>query len=159
MHEAGMDLPPTDFNETLLSWQARLAASGYRVSAKNQAILETILRSERALDPLAIFEAVRKQYPGIGLVTVYRTLNKLEELGLVEHLHQDNGCNLLLRARQGHQHLLVCSRCGKVVHFTGDDLARLVEQVARQTSFVIQVHWLQFFGLCAACSELPAGQV
>jgi len=47
---------------------------------------------------------------------------------------------------------LVCSRCGRVVYFSGDNLNMLTDQIARQTGFVIQSHWLQLFGLCAACS-------
>jgi Fur family ferric uptake transcriptional regulator len=133
-------------------WLARLIGSGYRVTPKIQAIVAIITRSQRALDAVAIFDKVRQEYPGLGLVTVYRTLQKLEELGLVQRLHQENGCNMILRATQGHEHFLVCSRCGKVVYFSGDDLQKLSEQIARQTGFVIQAHWLQLFGLCSACS-------
>jgi len=136
----------------LHEWLTRLVDSGYRVTAKIRAIVETILSSERALDAVAIFDIVRHEYPGLGLVTVYRTLQKLEELGLVEHLHQANGCSMVLRAARGHEHFLVCSRCGRVVYFSGDNLNMLTDQIARQTGFVIQSHWLQLFGLCAACS-------
>jgi Fe2+ or Zn2+ uptake regulation protein len=135
-------------------WLGRLIESGYRVTAKIQAIVEIITRSERALDAVAIFDKVRQEYPGLGLVTVYRTLQKLEELGLVQRLHQENGCNMVLRATQGHEHFLVCSNCGKVVYFSGDDLHKFTEQIASQTGFTIQAHWLQLFGLCSVCSDL-----
>jgi len=132
-------------------WLAMFAGSGYRVTAKNRAIVEAILNSDKALDAVDLFEIVRKEYPGLGLVTVYRTIQKLEELGLVNHLHQENDCNMVLRAARGHEHLLICSRCGKIVYFSGDDLNKLTEQIAGKTGFTIQSHWLQLFGLCSTC--------
>ncbi len=142
----------TDAGAISREWLGRLSDSGYRVTAKNRAIVEIIAASERALDAVAIFDQGRAQYPGLGLVTVYRTIQKLEELGLVERLHREEGCNRVLRAAQGHEHFLVCNKCGKVVYFSGDDLRKLSEQIALQTGFVIQAHWLQLFGMCAECS-------
>jgi Fur family transcriptional regulator, ferric uptake regulator len=141
-----------DLETNTHEWLGRLVDSGYRVTTKIQAIVVAILTSERALDAVAIFDLVRHEYPGLGLVTVYRTIQKLEELGLVEHLHQANGCSMVLRAPQGHEHFLICTKCGKVVYFSGDNLNKLTDQIARQTGFVIQTHWLQLFGLCSACS-------
>jgi Fur family transcriptional regulator, ferric uptake regulator len=135
-------------------WLEKLAGSGYRVTGKIRAIVATILHSPRALDAVDIFDMARREYPGLGLVTVYRTLQKLEELGLVEHLHQAGGCNRVIRAARGHEHFLVCNRCGRVVYFSGDNLNSLTDQIAQQTGFAIQSHWLQLFGLCAACRAL-----
>lgn len=134
-------------------WMTLLQREGYRQTAARRAIVEVILASRRALEPMEIFECGRKQYPGLGLVTVYRTLEKLEELGLVQRVHQPNGCNMVLRATQGHQHLLICTHCGQAVYFEGDDLHPLFERVAQGSGFEIQDHWLQLFGLCAACQK------
>lgn len=142
----------TDAEAISREWLERLSDSGCRVTAKTRAIVEIIAASDRALDAVAIFDKGRAQYPGLGLVTVYRTIQKLEELGLVERLHREEGCNRVLRAAQGHEHFLVCNKCGKVVYFSGDDLRKLSDQIARQTGFVIQAHWLQLFGTCAECS-------
>lgn len=132
-------------------WLTRLQESGYRRTDRCEAIVRIILASQRALDPVEIFDAVRDQIPGVGLVTVYRTIQKLEELGLVQHLHGDVHCRRVLPATQGHQHFLVCSTCGSVVNFSGDDLAGLFERIAGQTGFEIREHWLQLFGQCPGC--------
>lgn len=140
----------------LSEWLTRLADCGNRVTGKNRAILEVILQSEKALDPIAIFDRVREDYPGLGLVTVYRTLQKLEEIGLVERLHQPDGCHRVLRATRGHEHLLICRTCGRVVYFGGDDLQKLFENISGQTGFSIQTHWLQLFGTCPDCQTNPS---
>jgi Fur family ferric uptake transcriptional regulator len=136
---------------TLTHWLTRLQESGYRSTDRCEAIVRVILSSQRALDPVEIFDAARAKIPGLGLVTVYRTLQKLEELGLIQRLHQEEGCRRVLPAVQGHQHFLVCSSCGMVLSFEGDNLAPLFEEITRQTGFAIQNHWLQLFGLCPAC--------
>lgn len=134
-------------------WLSRLADNGYRLTGPRRAIVEIIAASEKALNPLDVFNMGRDACPGLGLVTVYRTLEKLEELGLVQRVHQADGCHAYLRAASGHEHLLLCSRCGRVIFFSGDDITSLVEIVARQSGFTIQEHWLQLNGLCPDCQR------
>ena len=137
-------------------WMNLLQVSGYRQTHARRAIVEILLAAECALEPMEIFEAGRRQAPRLGLVTVYRTLEKLEELGLVQRVHLPDGCHRYMRATQGHQHLLLCTRCGRVVFFEGDDLHGLTARVGEKTGFSIQEHWLQLFGLCPQCAALAA---
>jgi Fe2+ or Zn2+ uptake regulation protein len=58
---------------------------------------------------------------------------------------------MYLRAPQGHEHILLCKRCGRVAFFAGDDLDLVMDRTARQSGFKIQEHWLQLYGLCAEC--------
>jgi Fur family transcriptional regulator, ferric uptake regulator len=98
-------------------WLAELQSSGYRVTGPRRAIVELMVASTRALGPIEVYDMGRAEYSGLGLVTVYRTLEKLEELGLVQRVHQPDGCHRYLRATQGHQHLLMCTGCGEVKYF------------------------------------------
>jgi Fur family transcriptional regulator, ferric uptake regulator len=132
-------------------WLSALQASGCRLTAARRAVVETMADSIRALTPVDVFDASRKKDPHMGLVTVYRTLEKLEELGLIQRVHQEQGCQAFLKAGQGHQHLLLCERCGHAVLFEGDDLAVLFNKVAIQTGFEIKAHWLQVTGICSEC--------
>lgn len=133
------------------SWLVRLQSEGYRLTAPMRAIIEILCQSERILGPLELFDLGRKAYPKMGLVTVYRTLEKLEEVGLVQRVHQANNCHGYLRAANGHEHILLCSRCGRVEYFAGDDLSGLFEKVAQKSKFKIEEHWLQLHGLCEDC--------
>jgi Fur family transcriptional regulator, ferric uptake regulator len=132
-------------------WLSVLQDSGYRLTAPRRVIVEIMASCERALSPVDLFDLGRKDQPGLGLVTVYRTLEKMEELGLVQRVHQPNGCHRYLPAARGHQHLLLCENCGKAVLFDGDELTTLFQSVTKSTGFVIKEHWLQLFGLCANC--------
>lgn len=143
----------SDHNCLTDTWLERLQASGYRLTAPRRAIVELLAASQKALGPIDLYDLGRAQYPGLGLVTVYRTLEKLEELGLVERVHQPGGCHRYLRATQGHQHLLLCTGCGQVAYFDGDELDPLFHTVAADTGFEIDRHWLQLYGLCPACRD------
>ncbi|GAP22009.1 Fur family transcriptional regulator [Leptolinea tardivitalis] len=140
-------------NKKAAEWIKLLQNSGYRQTEARNTIVEVILETNRALEPLEIFEIARKRQAGLGLVTVYRTLERLEALGLVQRVHQPGACNMYLQAPQGHQHLLICTSCGKAEFFNGDDLTPLMETVAARSGYQITEHWFQLFGCCADCQR------
>jgi len=102
-------------------WLNCLQANGYRLTAPRRVVVETLASSQRILSPLDVYESARERYPGLGLVTVYRTIEKLEELGLLQRVHQTSGCHGFISAFSGHQHLLICQECGLVEFFSGED--------------------------------------
>lgn len=132
-------------------WLALLEEQGGRLTGPRRAIVELLANSEKALSPVDIFDQARRSYPKMGLVTVYRTLDILITLGLVERLHQADGCHMYLRAAHGHEHIMLCIRCGRATYFSGDDLSPLIQKVSRESGFLIQDHWLQLQGLCKNC--------
>ncbi len=136
---------------TPTTWPQKFDNGGYRLTGARQMIVDVIFSSDRALTPTDIFIEARARGKPLGLVTVYRTLEKLEENHLVERVHQENGCHAYLRAANGHEHILLCTHCGKTFFFAGDDLTNLIERVAQQSGFSIQEHWLQLHGLCPEC--------
>ncbi|MBP6178851.1 MAG: transcriptional repressor [Anaerolineales bacterium] len=132
-------------------WLTQLHENGYRITKARGAVVEIVESSRRALTPVEVYDMARKKYRALGLVTVYRTLEKLEELHLIQRVHQPMGCQAFISAGHGHQHLLLCQNCGQVVFFEGDDLDVLTRSIARKTGYQISEHWLQLFGLCADC--------
>jgi Fe2+ or Zn2+ uptake regulation protein len=133
------------------AWLDSLQDSGYRLTTPRRAIVNIIANSSRALDAIEIYDQGRSEHPRLGLVTVYRTLEKLEQLGLVQRVHQPQGCNMYLRAPEGHEHLLLCNSCGIMEYFSGDDLSGLIAKTSRRSGYQIEEHWLQLFGLCGRC--------
>jgi Fe2+ or Zn2+ uptake regulation protein len=133
------------------NWLSALSEKGYRLTESRRAVVEIVAGSTRAMTPLEVFDSARANHPELGLVSVYRTLEKLEELHLIQRVHQPQGCQAFITANQGHQHMLLCQRCGQVTFFEGDDLETLITAIAGKTGYTIREHWLQLFGLCAAC--------
>jgi len=136
-------------------WIHCLQANGCRVTTTRQAVVEILAGSRRAISPLEIYDLCRSKYKNMGLVTVYRTIEKLEELGLIQRVHQPSGCQAFIAAADGHQHLLICQSCGLVTFFSGENEAMqgLMDEVSVQSGYRIEGHWLQLFGYCANCRE------
>ena len=132
-------------------WLTQLQENGYRLTEARRAVVQTVAESTKAITPLEVYEAARKHYHALGLVSVYRTLEKLEQLSLVQRVHQHDGCQAFIAASDGHQHLLLCQRCGQVTFFEGDDLDNLIRSISSKTGYQVREHWLQFFGLCGKC--------
>ncbi|MBI2330708.1 MAG: transcriptional repressor [Chloroflexi bacterium] len=120
------------------TWLEQLHDHGYRVTAARRAVVDTVFGTTHALTPSEVYDTARKKYRALGLVTVYRTLEKLEELHLIQRVHQPLGCQAFIAAGIGHQHLLLCQQC-------------VTKSIARKTGYQIQEHWLQLFGLCTNC--------
>lgn len=132
-------------------WLSQLQEHGYRLTEARRAVVDVIQKSKYALTPVQVFDSARKKYAALGLVTVYRTLEKLEELHLIQRVHQPQGCQAFIAASRGHEHLLLCQKCGQVTFFEGDDLDVLISSISRKTGYQIRDHWLQLFGLCQVC--------
>ncbi|HSL45959.1 MAG TPA: Fur family transcriptional regulator [Anaerolineales bacterium] len=133
------------------NWLSQLQKNGYRLTEARRAVVETVAATDHALTPIEVFDIARQQNPALGLVTVYRTLEKLEELHLIQRVHQPQGCQAFIAASQAHQHLLLCQNCGQVKFFEGDNLDALILAISKKTGYQIREHWLQLFGLCQAC--------
>jgi len=121
------------------------------VTEPRAAITDVVFNAHRALSPVEVFDLARQRCPKIGLVTVYRTLEKLSQLGLVSRVHQTANCSGYVAAPSGHQHLVICEGCGHVEYFSGDDISTLISNVEAQSRFKVQSHWFQLQGVCAKC--------
>lgn len=145
----------TDNKFKAAKWLELLKENGYRLTAPRQAVVETIAFSRYILSPMDVYEQARRQYPRLGLVTVYRTIEKLEELECLQRVHLPTNCQGFVAAVTGHQHLLICERCGMVTYFDGDSekMDSLIREVAEASGYKIREHWLQLFGLCEQCQQ------
>ncbi|WFE98710.1 transcriptional repressor [Micromonospora sp. WMMD964] len=89
---------------------------------------------------------------GVGLTTVYRTLQLLVDAGEIDSTRLPGGEQLFRRCSQSkHHHHLVCRDCGRTVEVAGPAVERWADQVAAQHGFVDVGHTLEIFGTCAEC--------
>jgi Fur family ferric uptake transcriptional regulator len=138
------------FSKEMLS---RLRRHGYKATPQRLAVLKAISRSQERLTPLAIYHKVRQEHPRIGLVTVYRTLNILTELGLICEVRTGEDTRSYVGSPPQHHDHLICSDCGKVVDFTGCNVAALEDRLVKETGFAIEAHHLEFVGHCRNCQR------
>jgi len=131
-------------------WLFLLRQASCRVTAPREAVIAVIRQASRPLGIYELHSLARDQYPYLGLVTVYRTVEKLIELNLVQRIHQPDGQHTYLPVANPNQHMLLCQGCGRVTFFEGD-ISSLAESILRTTGYQLDLSPIQFLGLCANC--------
>jgi Fur family transcriptional regulator, ferric uptake regulator len=130
----------------------RLRERGYRMTAQRQLVLDAVRRLDHAA-PDDILAAVSEREQGVNLSTVYRTLEVLEEIGLVAHTHLGHGAPAYhSTAEPAHLHL-VCRRCDRVTEAPTELADGLVATLAAEHGFETDVRHLTVFGDCENCKE------
>ncbi|MFL7808920.1 MAG: Fur family transcriptional regulator [Anaerolineae bacterium] len=129
-----------------------LHEAGYRLTQPRRAVLQVLEESAEQLSPYEIHRRGKGTYPQLGLVTVYRTLELLDGLGLVRRVHSEGSCHNYARAGED-KHYLVCRGCHRVVQFPCGGLDELIEEVERRSAYEIDGHLLELTGLCPECQD------
>ena len=99
-----------------------------------------------------LHEELRKRGEGIGLTTVYRTLQSLADAGEIDVLRTDSGEAIYRRCSSHHHHHLVCRTCGNTVEVEGPAVERWAERVAAENGFSDVSHTVEIFGTCGRCA-------
>ena len=131
-----------------------LRQAGYRLTRPRLAVLQVLREHEEGLDPQEVHREGKAICPSLGLVTVYRTLDLLAELGLVRRVHSEERCHRFASAGRD-RHYLVCQGCHRVIEFPCDGLETLIEGVRQRTGYAITGHLVELSGLCPACQAAP----
>ncbi|MDD2533530.1 MAG: transcriptional repressor [Eubacteriales bacterium] len=138
----------TDFKE-------KLNDQSYKLTGQRQAVLDILtLHHEEHLSADQIHKLLEEQKGGVGIATVYRTLQLLEKLKLISRIYLDDGCTryqIHLETEKHEHHHLICNRCGHVEDFQDDLLDPLEQQVFEQYGFRVFDHRVKFYGICRTC--------
>ena len=132
---------------------AGLLQSRYRLTKQRAAILRA-LEDGRHLSAETILERVRAELPGVSLGTIYRTLDILRSIGLVQVFAHAGGAAKYEAALDKHHHLL-CTQCGNVVNINVTGVLALAHGVASDHGFVDIDCAIVVTGRCATCAATP----
>lgn len=135
---------------------ALLRAQGMRMTPQRLAIVDRIMSTPGYVIPLKVIEQVQRQVPGVSPSTVYRTLERLEQLGLLAHVHLEHGLGYHQVTGARHAHL-TCSSCGTEQEVAQALLRRLERAIEREHDFRPDFSHHPISGLCAACRAAGAG--
>lgn len=143
--------------EEIEKLKSNLKEKGYKLTPQRRAIVDVIIRNEgNHLTTEELYDLVKKECPEIGLATVYRTVQLLEEIGVICKLDLNDGCSRyeLVHEEENHQHHhLVCTSCGAVIEVQGDLLEVLEHEIEEKYKFKITNHSVKFFGICDRCTQ------
>jgi Fur family transcriptional regulator, ferric uptake regulator len=129
-----------------------LRGRGGRVTTARRAIVAALLAAHAHVTAEDLTAAVQDRHPDVHASTVYRCLESLADLGVVEHVHLGHGRAVYHLADRTHQHL-VCEGCGAVVEVPDDVFESLGRRLRDDYGFVIRPRHFALLGRCLACSE------
>jgi Fur family transcriptional regulator, ferric uptake regulator len=134
---------------------AAVQANGGRRTPATRAVVGVLAQSGSHPTVEDVVDDVRRQHPDVAESTIYRVLERLERLGLAEHVHIGHGPSVfhLIDARR-HLHLL-CDGCGQVIDVPDETVQALTDQLERAYDFELHLHHVALSGLCRQCRAGP----
>ncbi len=138
-------------NEQATILKNAIVQNGYRLTAPRQAIIETLAGCDGHITADGLAVKVRASAPGVGRMTVYRTLGLLCELGAIRPIYQGTGAAHFILMADGSHHHLICNRCHMVIEFDDCLADELAQQLTERFNFRVSTHLLELHGLCENC--------
>jgi Fe2+ or Zn2+ uptake regulation protein len=140
-------------NTLASEWDTCLQQIGCRLTSPRQAVISTLAETKNPLSPLEIYDLARKIYPRLGLVTVYRTLERLEHLSLIRRVVLGSKGLTYLPARSETDVFLLCAQCGHVEQTHEQALELLLQHLGQKLGYQIMAQALEISGTCASCHQ------
>ena len=143
---------------TMDDLRARLSERQHKMTPQRQIVLQIFLdHPGEHLSAEDVHDILRTEKAEIGLATVYRTLELLSDLCILQKMEFGDGCSRYevndTDPTRHHHHHLICTKCGKVEEVDEDLLETLEADIERKTGFRTLDHQVKFFGICKECQE------
>ena len=147
-------------------WNKNLQNANFRITGPRKIIITILSNTDKHLSAEDIYLAALKVNPSIGLTTVYRTLDILQQIGLLQKFEfgdRKARYELINNPQKKQHHHLVCMHCNTVIDYNDfiNEELKLMEKTKNELShkyhFKIRHHTVHFYGLCKKCQELMYG--
>ncbi|AVQ33125.1 transcriptional repressor [Staphylococcus muscae] len=147
--------------ERLNRVKQQLQQSSYKLTPQREATVRVLIENEADhLSAEDVYLKVKEKAPEIGLATVYRTLELLADIKVVDKVSFGDGVSRFDLRKEGSKHFhhhLVCMECGRVDEIDEDLLPQVEERVENEFEFKILDHRLTFHGICKTCQQAGKG--
>lgn len=130
---------------------AAFDGAGYRLTEPRRALARLIERRDGHFTADDLLHDSRRDRLGLARATVFRSLEVLIELGVIERLDLPSGEHAFVACEAAHHHHVVCQRCGRSTDVRDSGIGKLVAELGRRSSYRIDSHRLELFGLCPTC--------
>jgi Fur family ferric uptake transcriptional regulator len=136
-----------------------LEGAGYQATPNRRLVAQLVASTDGHFTAAALLQRSRRERVTIGRATVFRALELLTTLRVVERLDLPSGSHAyVLCDPDQHHHHLICSSCGRSEDVADGELAGLIERIGRRSGYQIEAHRLELFGLCPRCAGAETGR-
>ncbi|MCA1691389.1 MAG: Fur family transcriptional regulator [Acidimicrobiales bacterium] len=147
-------MPGTPAPHRLESILGMLRDRGGRLTTARRAIITALLAAEGHVTADELTAAVQQAHPDVHLTTIYRCLDTLEKMGVVDHVHLGHGRAVYHLSDEAHQHL-VCEHCGAVIEVPDALFEDLAGRLQADYGFAIRPNHFAVLGRCQRCQAVP----
>ncbi|MGP1506743.1 MAG: Fur family transcriptional regulator [Campylobacter sp.] len=150
-----MDINNLEFENLLAKFRILLKDNGLKYTFQREALLRTLYNANEHFTPENLYNEIKKQYPGIniGIATVYRSLNLLEDAGIATSISFGiQGKKYELAIKPHHDHI-ICKKCGKIAEFEDQSIEKKQLTIAKENGFSLTGHVMQLYGICSDCEN------
>jgi len=139
----------------------RLRNKGFRLTLPRQVVLNIFNQNPRHLSAEEVFFLVHRDYPNIGLASIYRTLNLLTQMGLIHKFNFGDGRSryeLASKVKKEYHHL-VCIQCGRIIDYNNpteketESIKEIEKELADKYKFKVNSYQIYFYGVCEKCQK------
>ena len=143
---------------TMEDLRQKLQERQHKMTPQRQIVLQIFLdHPGEHLSAEDVHGILRDNHSEIGLATVYRSLELLSDVGILQKMEFGDGCSRYevnaIDPDTHHHHHLICTKCGKVTEFEDDLLENLEQDIESKSGFRIMNHQVKFFGYCKECQD------
>lgn len=144
-----------EYNNLLELFKEILKKNNLKYTKQREILLKTLYNHHTHYTPESLYLCIKEKCPelNLGIATVYRTLNLLEEANIVTSLSFGSQGKKFELANKPHHDHMICKGCGKIIEFEDSVIERKQEQIAKEHNFKLTGHLMQLYGLCSECSK------
>lgn len=144
-----------EFDKLLEEFKKIIKDNGLKYTKQREILLKTLYNSSYHFTPESLNMHIKEKYPdlNIGIATIYRTLNLLENARMVTSISFGAQGKKFELANKPHHDHIICKSCGKIVEFTDQEIENRQLEIAQKNGFTLTGHLMQLYGICEKCSK------
>ncbi len=149
------DIENMEYDSLLVKFKDILKHNNLKFTKQREVVLKTMYNNDDHFSPESLYILLKESYPelNVGIATVYRTLNLLEDSDMVTSLSfGSSGKKFELGNKPHHDHM-ICKSCDKIIEFEDDEIENRQEEIAKKYGFKLTSHMMQLYGVCKKCRK------
>lgn len=144
-----------EYDSLLLRFKELLKHNSLKFTTQREIILKTLYNNDEHFTPESLYLLIKEKHPSlnVGIATIYRTLNLLEESDIVSSISFGSAGKKYELANKPHHDHIICKSCGLIVEFENDEIEAAQEEIAFKNGFKLTGHMMQLYGVCQQCQK------
>jgi len=150
------DIENIEYDSLLVEFKNILKHNNLKFTKQREVVLKTMYNNDDHFSPESLYVLLKESYPelNIGIATVYRTLNLLEDSNMVTSLSfGSSGKKFELGNKPHHDHM-ICEICNEIIEFEDDEIENRQKEIANKYGFKLTSHMMQLYGVCKKCQKI-----